>query len=223
MNRSPLRGLVFPLPPGPIVAPGADSVSAAVNATLPIIESPVIEGLSAVKAALTKTGSSIAAAAGMYADTDQRLGDHLTQVRFLAAATEPAPGASAERPEGAPVDQPTDGKKPSPAKPTPQPATPMPQLDQMTGAAGTLGSAMQSMQGAMGSMQGMPGAGATPAQLADSSKPADPARPVDKTDEEEKPGMAAEGAAPGSETSQGAPVAAPAPAGPEAAPSGITL
>ncbi len=224
-----LRDLVFPVPPAPIVAPGTDSVSAAVNATLPIIESPVTDGLPAVKAALTKTGSSIADAAGMYTDTDQRLGDHLTQVQFLAAG-QPAPGgASAEKPDGAPADEPAEDKKPSPPKSTPQPAMPMPQLDQMAGTAGTLGSVMQGMQGAMGSMQGMQGAGATPAQLADSSKPGespdDQARLVDeeKTDEEGQPGAPAEGAAPGTDTPEGAPVAAPAAGRPQAAPSGITL
>ncbi|BBY03384.1 secretion protein EspJ [Mycobacterium seoulense] len=220
-----LRDLVFPVPPAPIVAPGTDSVSAAVNATLPIIESPVTDGLPAVKAALSKTGSSIAAAAAMYTDTDERLGDHLTQVQFRGAATEPAAGGSAEKPAGGPVDEPAEDKKPGPVKPTPQPATSAPQLDQMAGAAGSLGSVMQGMQGAMGSMQGMQGAGATPAQLADSTKPDDGARQVDeeKNHEGEQPGVPAEGAAPGSETSQGAPVAAPSTAGPEAAPSEITL
>lgn len=218
-----LRGLVFPVPPDPIVAPGTDPVSAAVNATLPVIESPVIDGLPAVKAGLTKTGASITAAAGIYTDTDQRLGDHLTEVQFLAAAKEPAAGTSGEKPEGAPGDAPADGKKPSPAKPSPQPA--IPQLDQITGAAGTLGSAMQSMQGAMGSVQGMQGAAATPAQLADSSRPADPDRPVeeDKPDEQQQSGAPAEGAAPSAVTRPNAPLAAPAGGPPDAGRSEVTL
>ncbi len=229
-----LRDLPFPVPPAPIVAPGADSVSAAVNATLPIIESPVTDGLPAVKAALSRTGSSIAAAAGMYADTDQRLGDHLTQVQFIDAAQTPRggaspanpEGASAEKPGGDPAEEPADGKKPTPTKPTPQPAAP--QLDQLAGPAGMLGPVMQSMQGAMGSLQGMQGAGATPAQLADSNKsdrsPDDQAHLVDekKTNEEGQPEAPTEGAAPGTESSESAPVVAPT-AGPEATPSEITL
>ena len=98
-----LRELEFPVPPSPIAAAGTDSVSAAINETLPIIESRVTDGLPAVQAALKKTGSSIAAAAGIYADTDSRLSDHLTQVQFLAAGDKPA-GTSGDKPEGAPPD-----------------------------------------------------------------------------------------------------------------------
>ncbi|UXA07127.1 hypothetical protein KXD96_02910 [Mycobacterium sp. SMC-2] len=217
-----LQDLPFPVPPAPIVAPGTDSVSAAINSTLPIIESPVTDGLPAVKAALTKTGSSIAAAAGMYTDTDQRLGDHLTQVQFRAAAKEPVSGSPGDKPD---TDKPKDGDKPSTSKPTPQPGTPTPQLGQLAGAAGPLGSVMQGMQGAMGSMQGMQGAGATPAQLADSNKrdpsSTDEDRLVDepKADEEGGPAEAqAGGAAPGAETAEKAPAQPRTPAGTQATP-----
>lgn len=222
-----LRDLVFPVPPSPIAARGTDSVSAAINETLPIIESPVTDGLPALQAALKKTGSSIAAAAGIYADTDSRLGDHLTQVQFLAAGEEPADCASEDRPTGTPVDDPEDGKKPSPPKPTPQPDGSMPQLGQLAGAAGSLGSVMQGMQGAMGSMAG---GGPTPAQLADSDKkdPSsdDEARLVDETKSDEgkgQPGPDAEGAAPGAGASENVPGEAPASGQPHAAPSEITL
>lgn len=228
-----LRDLVLPVPPSPIATAGTDSVSAAINETLPIIESSVSDGLPTIKAALTRTGSSIAAAAGMYADTDQRLGDHLTQVQFLTAGEKPGGGASADQPAGAPadepVDKPSDGEKPSPPKPTPQPGTSMPQLGQMAGAAGMLGSVMQGMQGAMGSM---PGSGAAPAQLAaDSNKtdpsPADQDQLVDETettDEEEKqPEALAEGAAPGTETLESIPVPPPTFGRPEASASEINL
>ncbi|MCV7117894.1 hypothetical protein H7I93_11860 [Mycobacterium nebraskense] len=221
-----LQHLPFPVPPAPIVAPGTDSVSAAINATLPIIESPVTDGLPAVKAALTKTGSSIAAAAGMYTDTDQRLGDHLNQVQFLAAAKEPAGGSSGDKPE---TDKPKDGDKPGPSKPTPQPGMPTPQLGEMGGAGGSLGSVMQGMQGAMGSLQGMQGAGATP-QLADSNKkdqsPADEDRLVDesKADEEDgRPEAHADGAAPGAETAEKAPAGPSTSGRPDATPSEVTL
>lgn len=220
-----LRDLPFPVPPAPIVAPGTDSVSAAVNATLPIIESSVTDGLPAIKAALTKTGSSMGAAAGMYTDTDQRLGDHLTQVQFLAATKAPSAGSPAEQPEGVPADD----EKPRRPKPSPQPGASVPQLGQMAGSAGTLGSVMQGMQGAMGSMQGMQGAGATPAQLADSSKPDqsrdDQARLVDekKADDDREPEASADGAAPGNQTSEGVPVAAPASGRPEGSPAEVNL
>lgn len=196
-----LRELPFPVPPAPIVAPGSDPVSAAVNVTLPIIESPVVDGLPAVKAALTRTGSSIAAAAGMYTDTDQRLGDRLTQVEFLATADKSGAAASGDKPEGAPVDD----EKPSPT-PTPKPVTPTPQPAEMAGAAGMLGSVMQPMQSAMGSMQG---AGATPAQLADSTKPDDQAREENKSDDEAESEGPAEGAAPGTQTPEAVPTRAP--------------
>ncbi|OMC55801.1 hypothetical protein A5747_00280 [Mycobacterium sp. IS-836] len=182
-------------------------MSAAINETLPIIESPVTDGLPAVQAALKKTGSSIAAAAAIYADTDSRLGDNLTQVQFLAAG---------EKPESAPPDKPEDGKKPSPPKPAPQPGTSMPQPGQLAGAAGSLGSVMQGMQGAMGSMAG---GGPKPAQLADSNKK----DPSSADEEKQQPGPDAEGAAPGAEASENAPVEAPTSGQPHAAPAEITL
>ena len=89
-----LQELDFPVAPAPIVVAGTDPVSAAIKETLPIIESPVTEGLPAVKAALTRTGASIAAAAGIYSDTDQRLGDHVNRVEFLAGEEQSAGAAS---------------------------------------------------------------------------------------------------------------------------------
>ncbi|OBG65101.1 MULTISPECIES: hypothetical protein [unclassified Mycobacterium] len=217
-----LQQLPFPTPPAPIVAPGTDAVSAAINATLPIIESPVTDGLPAVKAALTKTGSSIAAAAAMYADTDERLGDHLTQVQFLSSAKEPASGSPGVKPE---ADKPNDGDEPSPAKPSPQPGSPVPQPGELAGATGPLGSVMQGMQGAMGSLQGMQGAGSAPAQLADSNKkdqaPTDEDRRADE--EDGRPDAQSDGAAPGAETAEKVPAEPISPAGPQAAPSGVTL
>lgn len=48
-----LAGLVFPQPPAPIAVSGTDSVVAAINETMPSIESLVSDGLPGVKAALT--------------------------------------------------------------------------------------------------------------------------------------------------------------------------
>jgi hypothetical protein len=85
-----LQGLELPEPPSPLVAAGADPVSAAVNQTLPQIESPVVAGLPAVNEALRKTGSNIIEAAATYASTDQRLGEVVRRVA-LADATEQSP------------------------------------------------------------------------------------------------------------------------------------
>ncbi|AXN43242.1 hypothetical protein NJB1907f44_42420 [Mycobacterium marinum] len=84
---SDLAELTLPTPPPPIVATGLDSASAAINAILPIIESPVADSLPVVNSALTKTGSNFVAAAAIYAEADQSLGEQLGQVQFRSAAT----------------------------------------------------------------------------------------------------------------------------------------
>jgi hypothetical protein len=227
-----LQTLAFPVPPSPITASGTDSVSAAINETLPIIESPVVEGLPFVKAALTRTGSNIATAAGMYTEADQLLGGHLSQVQFLATGAKPAGGASADQFARATADQPIDGETPSTPEPAPQPGQSVPQLGQLAGTAGTMGTVAQNvMQGAQGAIGSMPGSGPMPAQLAtDSTKtdqPAgDQAQLVDetKTDEEEQqPEALAEGAAPGDKTLESIPVQPPTPGRPVTTPSEINL
>ncbi len=89
-----LQGLVLPEPPPPLAAAGTDPVSAAVNQTMPLIESPVVEGLPAVNEALRRTGSNIVAAAATYVATDQRLSEVVRRVA-LAEPTEQSP----EKPE----------------------------------------------------------------------------------------------------------------------------
>lgn len=76
-----LAGLDFPAPPAPFAVAGSDAVSAAINATMPEIESLVGDGLPGVKAALTKTASSMAVAADIYAKTDQSLGEGLERAQ----------------------------------------------------------------------------------------------------------------------------------------------
>jgi hypothetical protein len=237
------------VPPPPIAAPGTDPVSAAINETLPVIESPVIDGLRDAKTALTMTGSNIATAAGMYADTDERLGARLSQDQFLGASEEGARGADQRAAAktytataSAAADQPPEGETPStpgtPASPldsiAPQLAALPSQLGQMTGPMGTLS---QSMQGVMSSVQGaagsMPAGGpASAAQLTGdgttTDQPAGQAQLVDesvKTDNgnEQQPEALAEGAAPGEQSSEGVPVQPLTPGRPEAAPSGIEL
>jgi hypothetical protein len=205
-----LRGLTFPAPPPSISVAGTDSVSAAIYETLPIIESPVIDGLRDVEAALTRTGSSIATAADIYADTDQRIGDHMSQAEFVAPSEKPGGGASAGRLTGItrdqlagaqtdgemsaqqadgemadePADQPADDGTPSaPGTPAPRIGEIVPQLGQIVGTAGNAAqNLMQGVQGAVGSMSAV---SSTPAQLADDTKAdqssADQAQLVDAT------------------------------------------
>lgn len=238
-----LRSLVFPVPPSPISVTGTDAVSASINETLPAIESPVTDGLPAAKAALTRTGSSMTAAADMYADTDQRLGDQLDQVQFFATGENPANGAKADRSAGVMAikptnnpaddkasDKPADEKTPITPQPGPQPTPSVPQFGQTVGQAAPFAqSFMQSAQGAAGNMPGS----SSPAQLASQSTkteqaPADQAQLVDDkekadTEEEQRPEALAEGAAPGDQTLQGAPVQPTTAGRPGATPSGITL
>lgn len=234
-----LQSLVFPVPPSQIAFTGTDAASAAINETLPAIESPVIDGLPAVKAALTRTGSSMSAAAGMYADTDQRLSDHLDEVQFLTAAEKPANAVEGGRPAGAapegakPDDGPAEETKPdTPAdetkpSPTPQPVPSVPQWGQ------TMGQAQGLMQNAQGAMGSMPGNGSMPAQLSSQDtkadrSPDDDARLVDDkrqadAEDERRTDALAEGATAGDQTSQSAPVQPVTAGRPETTPSGITL
>ncbi|MEZ0352424.1 hypothetical protein [Mycobacterium sp. pR1184] len=80
-----LRSQTLPEPPPPLAATGSDAVSEAINVTMPMIEAPVTEGLPAAQAAITATGSKIAAAARRYAETDQKLGDQLNRSQFTGA------------------------------------------------------------------------------------------------------------------------------------------
>jgi hypothetical protein len=226
-----LGALVLPAAPPPIAVAGADPMSAAISETLPVIESPVVAGLPAVQAAMTRTGSNIVIAAGMYADTDQRLGDHLSQVQVVAAdekrsrTTGQLLGATAAA-DGEAADEPANGAAPTP---TPaQPVVPQSGLDQLrqqagqvAAVAGAMGPATQTMQpimsavqGAMGNVGGAGGAGApaAQAQLVDETKP----------DDEERERIT-EGAAPGDQSLESTPIQAPTPGRPQVTPSGIEL
>lgn len=179
-----LKALRFPTAPGPIVAPGTDVVSAAINETLPVIESPVIEGLPAVGALVTRTGSSIVAAAGIYAEADQALSEHVDDVRFLSAARKVAgPAAS-----GAPSRLAKDDVKGAPSGPAaqPEPATTVPPFGATPniGQAGELSQAVapvaQNLQSIMPGVQqaaGSMGSTVRPAQLSDDTDAA--RRPFD--------------------------------------------
>ena len=89
-----LAELVFPTVPSPIAATGSDSVSAAINETMPGIESLVSEGLPGVTAALKRTASSMTTAADIYTKADQSLGDALRQSQFASDAQALGAGAA---------------------------------------------------------------------------------------------------------------------------------
>jgi hypothetical protein len=209
-----LGSLAMPAAPAAITAPGADAVSAAINETLPIIEAPVVEGLPTAKAALTLTGSKIATAANMYAETDQLLGARLDEVQFVASSSERrasgvASTAAAAGTQLAGALSGTDEAAAETAGALDNLETVVPQLSQVSGAASTVGTLTQSVvQGAQGAMGS---AGSAPAQLADSNTkndqpPSEQAELVDETKKQDEEGAAAgadaSGAVPfGSQTS----------------------
>jgi hypothetical protein len=207
-----VRDQQLPAAPPPMSAPGADPVSAAINETLPIIESPVIKGLPEAQAALTNTGTKIVTAADMYAQTDQRLGENVSTVQFLAAS-EPGgtdqPASAVSNLLGAQTtdkkDDDKDGKKPGDK--TPQPAVPsnsLGQLSAMSQAAQPLSQGLQTiMSTAQQAGSGVGNAGAAPAALADDTKKDDTATPDDEshlvgatTDEGAESGTPGSGSAP---------------------------
>jgi hypothetical protein len=228
-----LQGLDIPAPPSAIVAPGTDSVSAAINKTLPIMESPVVDGLPAVKAHLTRTGSNIVAAAGVYADSDQRLSDHVSQVQFLGATESPAGAASAGPLLGAGTGTlgDKDDDKPKP-KPEPAPA-PKPHFNpgQFAQMVAPLSQGMQGMtQGMQSLMQSAQGAGGGAKLASDTKKTeqsaGDGAQLVNETKadgEKERPEASAEGAGPGGQKSESVPVPPATRGRPETTPSATTL
>jgi hypothetical protein len=214
-----LRDQVLPVPPPPMPMTGGDSVSAAINVTLPIIESPVVDGLPDVQAALTNTGSKIVTAAQMYTDTDKLLGEHVGAVQFLAAGERQAKDVVADQPVGAQTDRTlgaADDKKDDDKKPTPKPA-PKPSPVDFSQMSQAMQPASQGLQSIMSSMQqsagSMGNAGAAPAKLADDTtkdgdkKPAD--APPDETQLVDATTKNTDGAASGKQASGSAPVQPP--------------
>ncbi|WP_142274666.1 hypothetical protein [Mycobacterium scrofulaceum] len=202
-----LQALALPAPPPPMRAPGADAVSSAINATMPVIESPVVTGLPAVEKALTRTGSSIVAAAAMYAEADQALGEHVGGAPMSAAAQQPTGSAATGRLLGATAKPKDDDGGKTPARPD-KSARPPAQAPATLGQLGAMGQAMgpvtQGMQTMMSTVQqaagGLGGAGATPARLADDTTdmPGDATRLVDDTTQPDGAGAAAGDGSPGS-------------------------
>ncbi|MHA7652232.1 hypothetical protein ACX9NE_14110 [Mycobacterium sp. ML4] len=244
-----LGELVYPAPLAPIVVPAEDPVSAAINETLPVIESPVINALPAIKAANTRTSSSLAIAAGIYADTDRRLADHVSQAEVrspddtsLSAASKFLPGAEpSESPDGVtthplvsaalgekqlPEGQPPPTLQPGP---DPAPAAPLPGFDlkpaplgQINGVAGAMGPATQSVQAVTSSVQGaVQGATAGTGTPAQLADANTMTGPGDQAQLTDETTPESEGAASGEQASANAPVLAPSTSRSQTAASGI--
>ncbi|QUR69435.1 hypothetical protein [Mycobacterium spongiae] len=211
---SQLAGLVFPAPPPPLAAGGGDVVSAAINETMPDIESLVSDGLPGVKAALTRTASSMTNAADIYAKADQSLGEALTQFQFgsgdQASAAAAGAGQSAARHLSAPAGaaaQLGEAVAPQVAELTPRVAATVPQLVQLAPHAGQFAqqaSPIVQTISQTAQQAGSQGGGAMPAQLAADTtmdQPAQSARlvddttPVDEGSTDDEGGVADEAAA----------------------------
>lgn len=187
-----LAGLVFPQPPAPIAVSGTDSVVAAINETMPSIESLVSDRLPGVKAALTRTASNMNAAADVYAKTDQSLGTSLSQYAFGSSGEGLAGVASvggqpsqATQLLSTPVSQVTTQLGETAAELAPRVVATVPQLVQLAphavqmsqNASPIAQTISQTAQQAAQSAQG--GSGPMPAQLASAEKPAtEQAEPV---------------------------------------------
>ncbi len=185
-----LTELVFPKAPPPIAATGSDSVSAAINETMPGIESLVSDGLPGVTAALKRTATSMSTAADIYTKADQSLGETLKQYQFdsdgqaLAAGAMGGVSGAAAQLLGAPATQMLGAPAGVAAQASqavgervsalqPRVAATVPQLVQLAPQAAQMGQQMSPIaQTISQSAQqgGSQGAGAAPAQLVDETK-----------------------------------------------------
>jgi len=77
-----LDDLDVPTSPKPLTVTGTDAMSTAINQVLPTIETPVIDGLPLAEAALKKTASNMATAAGRYDETDSKSAGDITGTQF---------------------------------------------------------------------------------------------------------------------------------------------
>jgi hypothetical protein len=84
----------IPEPPAPFSVTGGDAISQAIAAKLPGLETPIIEGLPAVKEAAGQTASNIVTAADRYQTTDERLATEYEKHRFDGSGAGGAGGGS---------------------------------------------------------------------------------------------------------------------------------
>jgi hypothetical protein len=85
----------LPEAPAPFTVTGSDAISAAIAEKLPALETPIIEGLPAVKQAAAQTASNIVAAAGKYQGTDEELAAAYEKQQFGGGGVGGAAGGAA--------------------------------------------------------------------------------------------------------------------------------
>lgn len=85
----------LPEPPAPFAVTGQDAISQAIAAKLPSLETPIIEGLPAVKQAASETAANIVSAAGKYQTTDAELAAAYEKHQFDQAAGAAGAGGGA--------------------------------------------------------------------------------------------------------------------------------
>jgi hypothetical protein len=212
-----LRDQVLPASPPPISATGSDSVSTAINETLPIIESPVVDGFPDAQTALTNTASKIVTAADMYAETDQLLGEHVGTVQFTAALD----AETADKKSDETADKKTN-KTSSPAV-----AANLNQLSAMTQATQPVTQGLQSVISSVQQLTGGTGnAGTSTAKLADDTKK-DDTQPDESTTGDAQLGEVttadSDGAASGKQGSESVPAQPPTGRRPETTQSELEL
>jgi hypothetical protein len=176
-----LRDQVLPAAPPPISATGSDPVSAAINQTLPIIESPVVDGLPDAQTAVTNTGSKIVTAAEMYAETDQLLGEHVGVVQFAGAGDQLPGGASTEQLVSATAGLLQGAETADEGTDTTPHETVTTNLNQLSAVMQATQPGIQGLQSVVGSVRqaagSMGAAGRSPAELADDDKNDDTSKP----------------------------------------------
>lgn len=232
---SKLADLAFPTAPAPITATGTDSVSAAINETMPGIESLVSDGLPGVTAALKRTATSMSTAADIYTKADQSLGEALKQYGFesagqtlgasaaggLAANAAQALGAPAAQLLGAPggvASQVGQAVSQQVAELSPRVAATVPQVVQLAPQAAQMGQQMSPMvqtisqSAQQAGQQGSQG-GAAPAELVSDTKPADEEQQDDEDEALAEGEARVEAAAASGEMLGSVPLAGPAGAG----------
>jgi hypothetical protein len=84
----------LPDAPAPLSVPGGDAISQAIAAKLPGLETPIIEGLPAVKEAAGQTASNIVTAADMYQTKDEQLAAEYEKHRFDGSGGRSSSGGS---------------------------------------------------------------------------------------------------------------------------------
>lgn len=181
-----LEELIYPAPLSPFDLPGGDPVSAAINKTMPIIEVPVIDGLPAIKAANTATGSRLAVAAGIYADTDRALGNYLSQFEISSTSRTRPPDAT-RVPGGRVSWSPEDVTRYGPALTAPSATLPKfdaasAQLGQVSEVSTAVGPTAQGVQAVTSAIHGaVQGAGTN--NVTEPDNPAYPSEQVNPEDE----------------------------------------